>query len=153
LIALARIERLDLLSAVFKSVLIPPAVADEIARSMPILPTWLQTMPLEGVLPLYVTRRGLGPGEQEAIALAVETQAEHVILDDLPARRVAKAAGVSVIGTLGVLLAAKRAGLIDHLRPELDNLVRTSFFLGSQLYARLLREAGEEQEEHREREN
>jgi predicted nucleic acid-binding protein len=63
---------------------------------------------------------------------------------------VAQAAGLSVIGTLGVLLAAKRAGLIDHRRPELDNLVRTSFFLGPQLYARLLREAGEE---HREPEN
>jgi predicted nucleic acid-binding protein len=144
LIALARIERLDLLPAVFDSVLIPPAVASEIARSVPIFPSWLQARPLTGDLPLKVMIRGLGLGEREAIALALEIQARRIILDDLPARRVAQAAELHVIGTLGVLLAAKRAGVLDLLRPELDNLMRTSFFLGPQLYARLLREADEE---------
>lgn len=145
LIALVRIQQIDLLSALSTSVLIPPVVATEIVRSLPFVPTWLQRTPLKSALPLNVMRRSLGPGEREAIALAIETRAELILLDDLPARGVAQIAGLSVIGTLGVLLAAKRAGLIQQLRPELDNLLRTSFFLSPQLYARLLRDAGEEE--------
>ena len=116
LIALAAIERLDLLPALFKSVVIPPAVAQEITRA---------------------------DGEREAIALAMELRADLVILDDLPARRVAKAAGLNVIGAVGVLLGAKRVGLIDRLRPELDNLLKHSFFLSPQLYDEVLHAAGE----------
>ena len=59
------------------------------------------------------------------------------------ARRSAEAAGLTVIGTLGTLLAAKRAGLLESVRPELDALVRTAFFLSPQLYDELLRAAGE----------
>lgn len=143
LIALAAIERLDLLPALFTSILIPPAVAHEIQRSVPVAPTWLQVRPLEAVLPPIVLRRSLADGERQAIALAVETRADAIVLDDLPARRIAQAAALNVIGTLGVLLAAKRVGLISSVRPELDNLVRTSFFLSSQLRDELLRAAGE----------
>ncbi len=86
---------------------------------------------------------GLGDGEREAIALAIELEATQIILDDLPARRVAEASGLNVIGTLGLLLGAKRQGLIDRVRPELDGLLKTSFFLSPELYTELLRSAGE----------
>jgi predicted nucleic acid-binding protein len=69
--------------------------------------------------------------------------ADWNILDDLPARRSAEATGLHVIGTLGTLVAAKRAGLLKSIRPELDALVRTSFFPSPQLYDNLLRTAGE----------
>ena len=90
-----------------------------------------------------VLRRALADGEREAIALAVEMRADAIVLDDLPARRVAQAAGLNVVGTLGVLLWAKRMGLVERVRPDLDALVRTSFFLTPQLYDELLRAAGE----------
>jgi predicted nucleic acid-binding protein len=48
-----------------------------------------------------------------------------------------------VIGTLGTLVAAKRAGLLKSIRPELDALLRTAFFLSAQLYDELLQAAGE----------
>jgi predicted nucleic acid-binding protein len=82
-------------------------------------------------------------GEWEALALATELKADWILLDDLPARRAAEATGLSVIGTLGTLVAAKRAGLLMSIRPELDALVRTSFFLSPQLYDQLLQAAGE----------
>ena len=62
---------------------------------------------------------------------------------DLPARRAAEANGLNVIGTLGTLLAGKRAGLLKSIRQELDALLRTSFFLSSQLYDELVRLADE----------
>ena len=53
-------------------------------------------------------------------------------------------AGLRVVGTLGVLLGAKHAGLIAQIRPELDNLLKTSFFLDPELFEQLLAEAGEQ---------
>jgi len=143
LIALARIQRLDLLPAIFESVLIPPAVAREIAPSIPVLPTWLRIQAPNVLPPASLLRRRLGAGEREALALAVELKADWIILDDLPARRSAEAAGLNVIGTLGTLVTAKRAGLLKSIRPELDALLRTSFFLSPQLYDELLRAAEE----------
>ena len=101
LIALAAIGRLSLLPALFQSVLIPPAVAHETRRSIPVAPEWLQVQTLAGPLPATVLRRSLGVSEQEAIALAMELHAEAIVLDDLPARRVAQASGLNVIDTVG----------------------------------------------------
>ena len=131
LIALAAIERLDLLPALFESVLIPPAVAHEIKRSIPVAPSWLRVETLGLPLPTVIQRRILADGEREAIALAIELRAESIILDDLPARRIAQVVGLNVIGTVGLLLGAKRVVLIGRIRPELDNLLKNSFFLGA----------------------
>ena len=91
-----------------------------------------------------LTSRGrLGDGEWEAIALSVELGASAILIDDRPARRLAEAAGLNVIGTLGLLLEAKRQGHVKTIRAELDKLLETSFFLSQQLYDQLLRLAGE----------
>ena len=143
LIALARIQRLNLLPAIFESVLIPAAVAREIRPSVPAVPAWLQVRAPAAPLPGHVSRRRLGDGELEAIALAIELNADPIIIDDRPARHLAEASGLNVIGTLGLLLGARRVGLIDRIRPELDSLLKTSFFLSPELYNELLRSAGE----------
>ena len=94
--------------------------------------------------PSVLTSRGrLGDGEWEAIALAIELGAGAILIDDRPARRLAEAAGLNVIGTLGLLLEAKRTGHLRTIRAELDKLLETSFFLSQRLYNQLLRMAGE----------
>jgi len=143
LIALARIQRLDLLPTIFDSVLIPPAVAREIAPSISILPIWLRMQAPTAMPPTSLPRRRLGDGEWEALALAIELKADWIILDDRAARRSAEATGLKVIGTLGTLVTAKRTGLLKSIRPELDALLRTAFFLSPQLYATLLQAADE----------
>jgi predicted nucleic acid-binding protein/GNAT superfamily N-acetyltransferase len=143
LIALAQIRRLDLVPAILQPVLIPPAVAREIAPSIPVLPHWA-TVRVPRIRPSVLSSPGLlGDGEREAIALAVELGAAAIVLDDRPARRQAERAGLNVIGTLGLLLEAKRKGFVTTVRPELDKLVATSFFLSRPLYERLLELAGE----------
>ena len=144
LIALVRIQRLDLVPALLQSVLIPPAVAREIAPSIPVLPPWVSVQPAVGRPAVPASRGRLGDGEWEAIALAVEVRASAIVIDDRPARRLAEAAGLKVIGTLGLLLEAKRAGHIRTIRAELDKLLETSFFLSPQLYDQVLRQAGEQ---------
>ena len=143
LIAFAMIGELRLLPAVFESVLIPPAVAREIAPSLATLPPWLVVQGLRATLPAAVRQRALGDGEREALALALEIQAQRIILDDRAARRVAQELNLHVTGTGGILLVAKRHALIPRIRPFLDRLVEKSFFVGPDLYDDLLRRAGE----------
>lgn len=142
LIALARIQRLDLVPAVLQSILIPPAVACEIEPSIPVLPAWGTVKALSQRF-LLTSRGRLGDGEREAIALAIEIGADAVLIDERAGRRVAEEAGLKVIGTLDLLLEAKRTGHIGTIRAELDKLLDTSFFLSPQLYDELLRMAGE----------
>ena len=88
-------------------------------------------------------RRSLGDSEREAMALAVDIQAERILLDDRAARRVAQELQLLVTGTAGILLVAKRHALLPRICPALDALLRTSFLLSPQLYDELLQAAGE----------
>jgi len=63
----------------------------------------------------------LDPGEAEAIVLAIERQADLLLVDERRVRRSATAAGLTVTGLLGVVAKAKRAGLIDLAKPVLDD--------------------------------
>ena len=103
LIAFADIDQLSLLPAIFDSLLIPPAVAAEIAPSISDLPEWLHVQSLKQAIPGLVLRRSLGAGEREALALAIEARAERILLDDLPARAIARTLNLPVTGTVGVL--------------------------------------------------
>lgn len=85
----------------------------------------------------------LGAGEQEAIALAMELGAAWIVVDDLVARREAARAGLRVIGTVGLVLAAKRSGFVDSVCPILDALDRAEFRLSADIRASALRAADE----------
>jgi predicted nucleic acid-binding protein len=89
IIALAEIAQLPLLTDLFESVLIPPAVAAEVMPTLSILPAWSRMVPLQESMPADVIRPSLGHGEREALSLAAELDADWLILDDLAARRVA----------------------------------------------------------------
>lgn len=78
----------------------------------------------------------LGRGEREAIALAAKMGARWLILDDFPGPRVAASHGLPVIGTVGLLLAAKRDALVSAIAPLLDQLAAAHFRLSSSLLER-----------------
>jgi len=85
----------------------------------------------------------LGPGETAVLALALERSDAIVILDDALARRHAEVLGLRLTGTLGVLLDAKRAGLVPALTPLVDALQRLGFRLSKDTRNAVLRLAGE----------
>jgi predicted nucleic acid-binding protein len=84
----------------------------------------------------------IGRGERDAILLAQETGADDILLDDQVGRREAERRKLHTVGTLGVLRAASRAGLLN-LNEALARLVDTNFYISQQLIDRLL--ADEEQ--------
>ncbi|WP_129677156.1 DUF3368 domain-containing protein [Candidatus Chloroploca sp. Khr17] len=150
LIALAYIGRLDLLPQMFRSIWIPQAVYDEVLHK-PQAPgtdelataSWLQLVPIQDRLAVSLLRDQLGAGESEAIVLAREQNAALLLMDEQRGQRRAIHNGLNVVGTQGILIQAKRRGLLGPLRPVLDQLQRLPFHMSEQLYSEVLRQVGE----------
>ena len=88
----------------------------------------------------------LEEGEAEAIALAHEVGAEVVLLDERDARRAAKQLGLRVLGTVGILVWARRVGSLASLREALDALrTQARFRISRTLYEQALSEVGEQE--------
>ena len=145
LLVLAKIQRLGLLTQLYTGLVIPGAVVDEVRAKAD--DTAAQIQALVATPPVTVQRAtpqtlaglpvDLGPGEREAIALALETAADLVVLDDQVGRRLARVRGLQVIGTVGVLIEARSRGLLPALRPELDRLRDAGLWLADAFYQRL----------------
>jgi predicted nucleic acid-binding protein len=108
------------------------------------LPTWVREHTLTQPIGHQILRTALGPGESEAVSLALEISAQWVILDERPARRLAQALGLPVIGTLGVLLASKRRGFLPAVRPCVDALVNFGFHISPGIYDLVLANADDD---------
>lgn len=152
IINLACIGRLDLLPALFGEIVIPQAVFQEIAVTAPNAPgaveikaaTWVRQHSVVNRLLVASLRLELDPGEAEAIACALETNATLLLIDERRGRMVAQRLNLSTTGLLGVLLLARKRGLVSAIRPCLDDLRRVAgFWIGDALYSRVIDEAGE----------
>ena len=141
LVALHQISLLHILPTLLGRVLIPEAVFKE-ALSVKLEP-WIEVKPLQGPIAGTIRSANIGLGETEAISLAVEIGATRLIVDDLQARRLATSLGLPVIGTTGLLLAAKRRGLILSVREPLGALLDLGFRLHPDVHRAALMSAGE----------
>lgn len=139
LIALERIDKLDLLQRLFSSVIIPPEVAREF-KTPP--PEWLTVQSASNLNILTSLRSRVDDGEAAAIALAHELKV-RIILDDRAGRSVARQFGLSVIGTIGLRVVAKQRGLVRTVRPLIDDLERHGFYMTEDLRQEVLRLAAE----------
>jgi predicted nucleic acid-binding protein len=149
LLNLARINKLEILGSLYHQVLIPHAVHQELTASgydlVKSAPTpWLIVATPKDQDRVRALRGDLDPGEAEAIVLAIELHADLLLVDERRGRRIAASLGLQITGLLGVLADAKQAGLIDRIKPVLDELIRDArFWIGADLYARVLVEFGE----------
>lgn len=151
LIALSRIGRLDLIHELAGEVHIPAAVSEEVGehsdqrvgRAEVRRAPWIRVGRVTDEKAVELLRGRLGRGEAESIVLARELQADFVVLDDAAARRAAIEERLPVIGLLGLLVHAKERGTIAALKPLLEELKATGFYVGDSLYQDLLRRVGE----------
>jgi predicted nucleic acid-binding protein len=142
---LHQLDALRVFPQLVKTITIPPAVKQEleVGRALGLaLPevenlSWVVVrIPSSAVaLPLVTD---LGAGEREVLALALETPDSVCVLDDALARQVARALHIRVTGTLGILIDAKRAGIISAVRPLIDQLQSLGFRLAPRTRAAVL---------------
>ncbi len=153
LITLARIGSLSVLRQLADHIVIPEAVyaesvslaagrpgSNEIAQA-----DWIthRTVTNQAQVERLHTRVGLG--EAEAIVLTQEIGVDAiVVLDDATARRLAEHEGCRVVGLLGLLVVAKQRGLLSGVRPLLDAMRNSGFFVSDDLSRIILKQVGEE---------
>ena len=142
--SLLQIGKAELLHDLFGSVVIPSAVHQELLRFHSDLPAFLEVRLVSDRTRLEPLLGQLDLGEAEAIVLAVEAKADHLLMDERRGRIVATQSGVQVIGLVGVLLLARQKALIPSLKDCLVEL-RTiaGFYLSDALVRRALVAVGE----------
>jgi predicted nucleic acid-binding protein len=141
---LVLIERIELLAVLYRQVLVPDTVADELRHPRtPVQvrhwianpPSWLRIETAYG--PADSLLEELDPGERDAIRLALAHNVHTVLIDDAEGRREARRRQFRVAGTLGILERCAERGLIE-LRTDLARLQRTNFRVRADLIERLL---------------
>lgn len=150
LIFLTHVGLLEALDEPGVPVVVPDRVIDEIGARGASDPAvialgaapWIRVVPTPPI-PKEVSDWGLDPGESAVLAVALESPGSQAILDDLDARHCAASLGVPTQGTLGLQVVAKQLGLIAEVRPLVDRLRQTGFYMSQKLADRVLRAAGE----------
>lgn len=158
LIALARIDALPLLKAVFGQVCITRTVHDEILPSsgsfddasalmQALTDGWIRVVETNwvGWQPL---NPGIDAGEASSIHVACLWQAAGdavlLVIDDRAGRAEARTRGLALIGTAAVIGLAKTRGFVPAARPLLEQLRRSGYYLGQSVIDAVLAEIGEQ---------
>ena len=150
LIALAQIDRLDLLRALYGTVHIPLAVRDEVivaghgrsGSTQAADADWIKIVDVQDVTAVELLAERLDLGESEAIVLALELSADLLLIDEARGRRIAEARGIAKTGTIGTVILAKQRGSLLSVSAELDKLQVAGFRMGRDLYEAALALAG-----------
>lgn len=153
IINMAAAGQLGLLRQLYGKIFIPQAVNYEItvagigrpgsteARTL----EWIESKEVVDHILVAALRVELDHGEAEAIALAIQLEADLLLLDERQGRKVAHSLGLQFIGILGVLIEAKHAGYILKVKPLLDKLMtEVGFWISDQLYTQILQIAEEQ---------
>lgn len=151
---LALVNGLFLLKEIYQTVVIPQTVAEELSKAggedqriiNVLLLDWVEIRQSTNLKLIAELQNDylLDRGEAEAIALALEFKADELLIDERLGRREAIRLGLSITGVLGVLLIAKRRGLIPAVQPVMDALIaEAGFRVSQQLYKDVLNAAGE----------
>ena len=150
--ALFQVNELHILQKLYKEIIIPSKVFDELLAlslfNIDITPLakleWLKIKNPTDSPQLQHLLSILDEGEAHAIALTLEMKADLIILDDMEARKIASDYNLDLIGLGGVLIFAKSKGVIPQVKPLLDKIISISgFYLSAKIYHLILKTAGE----------
>ena len=147
IIHLTKIGMLELLHALFGQIFVPEMVYSECTnsihhrREIGLIKNadWINVVSISNRKLFNVLHQDVDAGEGEALVLAMESNADLILLDDQEARSKARILDLHVTGTLGVLLKAKNAGLIDSVTDSIQLLEDTGFWISPELLAKLLK--------------
>lgn len=150
ILALTAAGHLDLLRTLFGQVSVPAEVGHEIAAGGPgqfacaefAAANWLDRRTVPTVIPPHLLAT-LDKGEAAVIALARFEAISTVCIDEVVGRRIARLHGLTVTGSLGILLKARQQGLPVKLRDSVGRMRQHGIWIGPALEAEVFRLAGE----------
>ncbi|HEX3628460.1 MAG TPA: DUF3368 domain-containing protein [Verrucomicrobiae bacterium] len=149
-ILLAKAGLVQYVPQLVKTLVIPQPVVTEILNypERDAAATWLQENGKQFIQPPVVesnelSSSGIGLGERAVISFAIANLGFIAVLDDFEARTVAHRLGVKTLGTVGVVLRFKKAGLIPEAKSYLQRLRKIGGYMGDDLFREALRQAGE----------
>lgn len=146
IVFLTKIERLSLLFQMAE-ILIPEKVAEEIRRKNDVVSKELDLSVNQGYIKIKTVKKSLNlnihEGEAEAISLAVQEKIKVILLDDQKARKESAKLSLSTIGTLGILLYAKKNGYLNNIKTEIDKLIKVDFRISDGVIIEVLKAANE----------
>ena len=146
LISLLLIGKIEIFKRLFKKVLIPNEVYDEITLREQ--KTIVDNCIKKGWLvkckpPKLPVLHDLDKGEAFAISLALQYDKSLLIMDDRRGKELAESIGINVVGTIGILLFAKKAKLIKDIKGLMDQLIKSNRWISKDLYFKAIQLAGE----------
>ena len=136
LILFNKIGHLNLLQEVYDNIITTPEVAEEFSEN---LPEWIRIEKVKDKKYQEFIETQVDLGEASAIALAKEMDNPLLLLDDLKARKLAGKLNLKYTGTLGVINKAKQLGVIDAIRPLIEKLLLTDFWISENVVNELLK--------------
>jgi len=150
IILLGKADLLKTISPLAKTWIVPDGVIHEVQAKRPIDPylsglAFNSEVVRKTVLNIHpsIAAWDLGQGESEVLTLALEKPHTGVVLDDLQARKCAELFEIPLIGTLGLIVLAKRKGLVPLVKPVIERLVAVGLYIRSAVVTRILVGGGE----------
>jgi len=150
-ISLSVCGQICLLERLYRDVYVPMSVRDEIVaggrRGVGVHELegspWIKIGKVSDIEKIKLLHE-LDQGEAEVIILAKEKEINQVLIDERVARMQAKVLGLNVIGTLGLLLKAKKEGLLSSVKPSIDKILESGIWIKEDIAMGILKDAGEE---------
>ena len=151
IIYLSAIGKAHILKELFGEIVVPEAVRNELLSGGTgsfgfdeiTGEEWIKTRRIENRLAQSYLTTDLDEGEAEAIILAEELKAGLLVMDDRLARKLATHRGLTVVGTLRLLVTAKHRNIIYEVKPLIEKLKVAGFWISDEVCVELLKQANE----------
>jgi predicted nucleic acid-binding protein len=145
LICLSKSGLINLLPSMFRDIVVPDLVIKELLAKGGVDPTLEKriTNIVSVTVAPQVASWDLGNGESGVLSFAFSNKEYWAVIDDLEARRCATSLGCRFTGTVGIVVLAKRRGLITSVRDSLKSLKNAGLWLSDSFVEDVGKKAGE----------
>lgn len=148
LVALALCDSLEVLDKLFGTIRVSRSVCEEVTvhdkPKADVLKAYLQEKVVDTDLDaLVISGTSLDKGELTSIALYRHLKADYLLIDERAGRKIAKINGINIIGTLGILVEAKKKGFFSSIKPQINILRSSRIYFAQNLLDHALKMVGE----------
>ena len=149
ILSFIKLNRLDILEKIYKEIIIPEAVHLELEKGKDKYyknisgKSWIKIVKVKNKSLIRQLEKDLDKGEAEALALSIEISADLLLIDEKFGRKIAQEKGIKITGTIGVLLKAKKRGIVKEVKPLIYELIEKGNYYKESFVKLVLKHSGE----------